>query len=317
MMFDLGYEVFLYAGPENDARCTEHINCRGDYKWTERVPPYESSHPGWQTFANVAIEELRKRFQPGDYLCLIGGYVQKPISDAFPGCFIVEPTAGYQGIINEPNAFHVFPSYAWMHAVYGHWMGASNADGKFYDTVIPHFIDADDFPAGHGEGDYLLYVGRLIERKGLYVVRDIAERTGLPLVVAGFGDESLIPPGAEFVGSVEPKERSELMGAARCVLMPTLYVEPFGLVAVESQACGTPVLTTDFGTFPETVAHDFTGYRCHTLAEFCEGVEKSQYLNRTDIRNDALGRYSIEAIGPQYDDYFKRLDTLKGAGWYS
>jgi len=317
MMFDLGYEVFLYAGPENDARCTEHINCRGGYEWTERVPQYESSHPGWQAFANVAIKELAQRFKPGDYLCLIGGYVQKPISDAFPGCFIVEPTAGYQGIINEPNAFRVFPSYAWMNACYAHWMGAANANGSFYDAVIPHFLEEKDFPLGDGSGDYLLYVGRLIERKGLYVVKDIAERTGLPLVVAGFGDESLIPPGAEFVGSVEPAERARLMGAARCVLMPTLYVEPFGLVAIESQATGTSVLTTDWGTFPETVEQDVSGYRCHTLAEFCAATEKVLDLDRVAIQEHALNTYSTRVIGPQYDDYFHRLETLKGAGWYA
>ena len=315
MMHDLGYEVILLAGPENEARCTEHINCRNGYEWTERVPPYESTHPGWMAFAEKAIAEIRVRYSPGDYICLAGGYVQLPIAEAFPDAFIVEPIAGYQGVIDK--AYRVFPSHAWINAVYGRWYTAAGADGRFYDTVIPHFIEDEDFPIGDGSGDYLLYVGRLIERKGLKVVADVAERTGLPLVVAGFGDESLIPPGAEFVGSVEPAERARLMGNARCVLMPTLYLEPFGMVAIESMGVGTPVITTDFGAFPETVKQGVTGYRCNLLREFCDATEKVLDLDRAAIQQHALSTYSTKAIGPQYDDYFHRLETLKGAGWYA
>lgn len=315
MMFDLGYTTYLYAGPENEARCTEHINCRNGYEWTERIPPYESSHPGWMAFAEKAIAEIRVRYSPGDYICLAGGYVQLPIAEAFPDAFIVEPIAGYQGIIDK--AYRVFPSHAWINAVYGRWYTAAGADGRFYDTVIPHFIEEEDFPLGDGGGDYLLYVGRLIERKGLKVVADVAERTGLPLVVAGFGDESLIPPGAEFVGSVEPAQRAQLMGNARCVLMPTLYLEPFGMVAIESMGVGTPVITTDFGAFCETNINGLTGYRCNLLREFCEATERVLDLDRVSIQRHALNTYSTKVIGPQYDDYFRRLETLKGAGWYS
>jgi glycosyltransferase involved in cell wall biosynthesis len=315
MMHDLGHEVYLYAGPENEAHCTEHINCRNGYEWTERVPPYEANHPGWMAFAEEALQEIRYRYTPGDYICLAGGSVQQPIADAFPDAIVVEPIAGYQGVMN--NSFRVFPSRAWMNSVYGHWYSATGADGRFYDAVIPHFLEKEDYPLGDGSGDYLLYVGRLIERKGLKVVADVAERTGLPLVVAGFGDESLIPPGAEFVGSVEPAERARLMGNARCVLMPTLYVEPFGLVAIESQACGTPVITTDFGAFPETVHNGETGYRCNLLREFVEATEKVLDLDKKQIQKKAFDTYSIEVVGSQYDEYFQRLETLKGAGWYA
>ncbi len=317
MMTDIGHTTYLYAGPENDARCTEHINCRGDYEWTERLPPYESNHPGWQAFADIAIQELHQRFQPGDYLCLIGGYVQKPIADSIPGCFIVEPTVGYPGTINEPNAFHVYPSYAWMHACYGQWQGAGAANGLFYDAVIPHWVDMENHPEGNGDGDYLLYVGRLIERKGLQIVREVAERTGLPLVVAGWGDESLIPPGAHFVGSVEPEARGELMRNARCLLVPTLYLEPFGLVAIEAMASGTPAITTDFGAFTETVLDDVTGYRCNSLDDFCTTVEMAKDLDRSFIRQRTIDLYSAEAVGVQYNDFFEHLETLKGPGWYA
>jgi glycosyltransferase involved in cell wall biosynthesis len=106
------------------------------------------------------------------------------------------------------------------------------------------------------------------------------------------------------------------MGNARCVLMPTLYVEPFGLVAIEAQMCGTPAITTDWGAFPETVEQGVSGYRCHTLREFCDAVWESPRLDRDVIRKRAIDLYSTESIGPQYVEFFNRLETLKGKGWY-
>jgi len=315
MMQGLGYEVILYAGPENDAKCSEHVNCRNGYEWTERVPPYETNHPGWRAFAEKATEEISKRYTPGDYLCLVGGGVQEPIAAAFPDARIVEPVSGYQGVMD--NSYRVFPSYSWMHAVYGHYYTAAGADGRFYDAVIPHWVDMENHPEGSGDGDYILYVGRLIERKGLQIVREVAERTGLPLVVAGFGDESLVPPGANFVGSVEPGDRAQLMRNARCLLAPTLYVEPFGLVAIEAMASGTPAITTDFGAWTETVVDDVTGYRCNSLDDFCTAVEMSKDLDRSFIRQRTIDLYSAEAVGVQYNDFFEHLETLKGAGWYA
>lgn len=314
MMHDLGNEVLVYSAGECEARCTEHIAIATGYEWSERIPPYEASHPGWAAFALHTIAEIAQRWKPGDFLCLAGGQVQQEIADFFPAMTCVEFIAGYQGIIERANAFRVFPSYAWMHCVYGHWYGAANADGRFYDAVIPHFVDERELGEG---GDYLLYVGRLTERKGLKIVGEVAERTGLPLVVAGFGDESLIPAGAEFVGSVEPKQRTELMAGARCLLMPTLYVEPFGLVAVEAQMVGTPVITTDWGAFGETIEQGETGWRCSTLAEFCDATWEANRLDRGHVRRIAKSKYSPAVIGPKYQAYFEKLSTLWEKGWYS
>jgi len=308
MMHDLGNDVTIYSAGVCDAK-GEHVAIDSGYEWTERVPPYEASHPGWKAFALKTIWEIGTRWQPGDFLCLAGGQVQQEIADFFPAMTCVEFIAGYQGVIERDNAFRVFPSYAWMHAVYGHLYGATKADGRFYDAVIPHFVDEQALGDG---GDYLLYVGRLTERKGLEIVAGVAERTGLPLVVAGFGDESLIPNGAEFVGSVEPKQRTELMQGARCVLMPTLYLEPFGLVAVEAQMCGTPAVTTDFGAFTETVDARF---RCSTLAEFCDAATLD--VDRAALRESAIERFSPSVIGPKYQAYFEKLAGLWGKGWYS
>ncbi len=62
--------------------------------------------------------------------------------------------------------------------------------------------------------------------------------------------------------------RRKLMAEAAAFICPTQYVEPYGNVAIEAQASGTPVICTDWGGFTETVLHGYTGYRCRTMEQF-------------------------------------------------
>jgi glycosyltransferase involved in cell wall biosynthesis len=109
---------------------------------------------------------------------------------------------------------------------------------------------------------------------------------------------------------VKPKERAELMGGALAVMTPSQFPEPFCLVAIEAQMCGTPVLTTDWGAFTETVEQGVTGYRCNTVDEFVRGVKEAKALDRDAIRERAIRLYSYDAVAPQYAAYFDRIATL-------
>lgn len=323
MMTNLGYHVTLYAGEANEADVAEHVACicrdqQARY-FGEGIPEFDASAPGWQWFNRNAAAGIRRRAQPGDFLCLSAGSAHEAIWQPVAPANVVpiEPFVGYGGVMQQTH--RAFESYAWMHTVYGATMGAHGADGRYFDTVIPNSYDPDDFPLGTGQGDYLLYVGRLTERKGLDVVAEVARRVDIPLVVAGGGDLSLIPPGADYRGVVGPQERAELMGNARALICPTRYVGPFEGVHVEAQLCGTPVITTDWGVFTETVdLHGLVGWRCRTLAEFCTAVEAARIPahHREVIRRMALMRWSTEVAALQYDAWFKQLATLQAAGWY-
>lgn len=314
MMSVRGHEVFSYGGPENTGTCVEHIPCVDQVPPPEApVPVFDATSPLFADFNARAIEAIRDRIEPHDFVCLIGGRAQEPIADAFRDHLVVEYGIGYAGII--PWTHHVFESYSWMASVYAGLSSADQADGRFFDGVVPNYFEVDDFPAGDGAGDYLLYVGRLIERKGLKVALDTAEAAGLPLHVAGLGDYPL-PDWVEYHGLVGPERRAELMGGARALLTPTQYLEPFGGVQVEARLCGTPAITTDWGCFPEQIEQGVDGYRCRTLAAFVSAVEMVNVLDRDVIRHRAIERYSTEAVAPQYETFFERLSLLWGAGWY-
>jgi glycosyltransferase involved in cell wall biosynthesis len=212
--------------------------------------------------------------------------------------------------------YRVFESYAWMHSIYAGWKNPTTADGQFYDAVIPGYLEPEMFPLGDGKGDekgeYYLFIGRLIDRKGYRIAQEVCERLGKRLILAGPGEQSGY---GEFVGSVGPEQRAKLMGGAIATFAPTLYVEPFGNVVIESQACGTPTITTDWGAFTENNPES-SGFRCRTLREFVQAAEGVKYLDRQKVRNRAVSLYNLDTIALQYEAYFQRLLTLWGDGWY-
>lgn len=272
--------------------------------------PADDDLPAWDPLNAEQAERINERAEPGDLLLIPFGVCQQTIASRLPHMRAVEYGIGYGGTFAD---FRVFESRAWQATVYGSQQGAHGADGRFYDAVIPNFFDPDDFPLGAG-GDYLLYVGRLTERKGLQIVLETAERTGLPLVVAGAGEYQL-PEWVDYRGVVAGEEKAKLMGEARALLCPTLYLEPFGGVAVEAQMCGTPAISTDFGAFPETVEQGVSGFRCRRMDEFVSAVEQAGDLDREAIRARAVDRFSLDAVRPLYEDYFDHLSTLDGAGF--
>lgn len=319
MMMDRGHEVFLYSGEENEAPCTEHIVCVSEADRAAHVgqnhftsASFDHTLPFWQAANTKMAEEIRKRYQHKDFLCIIGGYAQKPIADALPHMMAVEFGVGYGGSFSK---YRVFESYAWMHLCYGSANGGNphGVDGNWWDTVIPGYLDPAMFPFSAEKDDYYLFIGRLVDRKGYRIAADVCFDLGAKLVVAGQGTP---PLGTEYVGVVGPEERGRLMSRAKAVFVPTLYIEPFGNVNVEAQACGTPVITTDWGAFTETVEDGVTGFRCRTFGEFKRAALAAHSLDPHVIRERAVAKYSLEVIGKKYEEYFTRLLHLWEDGWY-
>lgn len=321
MMKQLGHTVILYASEENEAPCDELVTVirkeeqetflrglKGD------PTPYQYAYieewsPIWQ-LANIRmVEAIAKRKQPRDFLCLIGGASQKCVADQHPDLLCVEYSIGYEASFSQ---YRVFESRAWQHATYAK---QGIGDVRFFDDVIPCFYDPDEFPFVEQKEPFALYVGRLIPRKGLEIACRAAHAAGVPLKVIGHGDRSLVTHGAEYLGAVDMVTRNEWMARAQVVLTPTIYLEPFNQVAVESQFTGTPVVSTDAGGFTETIEHGVTGFRCHTLGEFAQAIRDAANLDPVRIRQRAIEKYSMGVVKHQYQRYFDRLSLLWDKGW--
>jgi glycosyltransferase involved in cell wall biosynthesis len=105
------------------------------------------------------------------------------------------------------------------------------------------------------------------------------------------------------------------MGQAAATIMPTLFMEPFGGVCVESQMCGTPVIGPNYAAFSETIQHGVTGYRCHTLEQFAWAAKNASKLDRARIHRMALENYSCDRVGVMFEEWFTMLYGLWGFGW--
>ena len=318
MMKSLGHTVYLYAGTKNEAEVDEFITCISEEDRAEFVGDkhfadviFDANNKYWKIFNNKAIEEIGKRIEQKDFICIIGGICQKPIADAFPGNMSVEFGIGYTGVFSN---YRVFESYAWMHMIYSAWKDPYSVDGRFFDTVIPGYLDPDMFPYQPNKDDYYFYIGRMINRKGVQIASETCKEIGARLILAGSGFD--IPKYGEYIGPVGAEKRAELMGKAIATFAPTLYIEPFGNVVVEAQACGTPTITTDWGAFTETNIDGVTGYRCRTLDEFCRAAENVKSLDTYNIHKRAVELYSVDTIALKYDKYFGQLYTLWDKGWY-
>lgn len=303
---------------------------------------WNPEEPYWRLFNERAVQRLRRFVRRGDFILTLAGGCQRPVADAFPGCFegvpigamMVEYGIGYYGAFSRYRVFESHGHREWWHG------RRNNTREDNDDAVVPNYFDPADFPPSpRSDADreallrglpeptaarlreiiaepYFLFIGRIISSKGWSVAVDVTRDLGARLVLVGQGDPGEIPPHVTRYGHATIAERGVLMACALGSFAPTHYREPFGGVAVEAQMAGTPAITTDHGAFVETVAPE---WRCASHGEFLAAAERARALRpeeRAAIREQAIARYSLQAVAPLYERYFSRLYARWGRGWY-
>jgi glycosyltransferase involved in cell wall biosynthesis len=164
---------------------------------------------------------------------------------------------------------------------------------------VPNALDLSVYPFRPQRGNYLLFIGRMSPDKGAHRAVAVAMEAGVPLKLAGklhepkereYFEQFVAPhlgDGIEYLGEVSHGQKVELLQHARATLFPIEWEEPFGLVMIESMACGTPVIATRRGSVPEVVEHGRSGIivddytlMAHALAEAdrIDSVECRQYV---------------------------------------
>ena len=228
MMTSLGHEVYLYAGEETTSNPTELITCISEEQRAEAVgnnhftsTSFDNTLPHWRIFNGNAIKEIKKRIQPKDFICIIGGLAQKPVADAFPSNISVEYGIGYSGVFSN---YKVFESNTWRSAVYSQWKNAASVDINFMDQVINPYFDPKMFSMQLDKKDYYVYLGRLTKRKGIDIASQVCEHLGVELILGGTGDYR--PAYGTYIGNVKAEDRAALLGGALGAFSPTLYLEP-------------------------------------------------------------------------------------------
>jgi glycosyltransferase involved in cell wall biosynthesis len=193
--------------------------------------------------------------------------------------------------------------------------------------TVYHGLPLDAYTPGPGQGDYVVFLGRISPEKRPDAAIRIARRAGIRLVIAAKVDpsdrayfETVVAPlleeggGADFVGEVDEAEKIALLQNARALLFPILWPEPFGLAMIESMACGTPVLTRRCGSTPEIVDDPRVGVVCDDDEGLSAALARIDDFDRRACRRHVERRFSVARMADDYEQLYARLLASRRAG---
>jgi glycosyltransferase involved in cell wall biosynthesis len=186
-----------------------------------------------------------------------------------------------------------------------------------YVRTVYNGIRLDDFTFQAQAGDYLAFVGRIHPDKGVHLAIDVADRSGVPLIMAGIiQDEEYFTREIEshidghriqFVGPVGPRERDRIFGGALASLHLTTIPERFGFAMAESMATGTPVVGIDLGSVREVVADGETGFVVPSVDAAVEAIARIREISRSACRLRVETLFSSKAMADGYEDVYETI----------
>jgi glycosyltransferase involved in cell wall biosynthesis len=181
-------------------------------------------------------------------------------------------------------------------------------------TVL-HGLDMDRFVFRDTPDDYLLFLGRFTEGKGVLPAIEIAKRLGVRLILAAaegqYYREKVAPhvDGRHVVyfGEADFQAKVTLYGGARALIYPIQASEPFGLVLAEAMACGTPVAALDLGAVREVVDEGVTGMIFEDLEHMANDLPRVFDLDRRRVRERAVARFGAQRMVDEYVAVYTRI----------
>jgi glycosyltransferase involved in cell wall biosynthesis len=193
-------------------------------------------------------------------------------------------------------------------ALHPHWAG-----------TVYNGIPVNEFPFNAKPGDYFLFLGRIaVEKRPDWAV-EIARRTGIKLKVAAkidpydqeYFDREIKhlfdDPLVEFLGEVDEQEKRKLLAGAYALMFPIDWPEPFGLVMIESLACGTPVVAFRGGSVAEVIEHGVTGFVVDDMDQAIDAASRVHTLDRRACRDAFRRRFSASRMASGYVRLYRQL----------
>jgi len=300
---DAGHDVTLFASGDSKTRAKLHAVF-------ETAPSELIGRTFWELQHVISCYERYDQFDvindhSGPPSATIGGAVPTPVVHTVHGPLTGEPGALYESIAK------VSPKVGLISISLNQ---RKPKPGLNWVANCPNALDLSVYPCSPHRGEYLLFVGRMSPDKGAHRAVAVAMQAGLPLKIAGkcrepkeieyfneFVEPHLGPAhGIEFLGEVNHGTKVELLQDARATLFPIEWEEPFGLVMIESMACGTPVIATRHGAVPEVIEHGRSGIIVDNYREMAGAIEEADKLDPLVCRRSAEERFAPERMVANY-----------------
>lgn len=233
----------------------------------------------------------------------------------------------------------VMPKYKHLN-----WLSVSDAqrqsmpeDTNWLGTIYHGIDEPELMPVDNPTGDYFAYLGRIVEPKGVHLAIQAVKKFNLTakepikLKLAGkhYGSgendsywadkiEPELGGLIEYVGFIDnSSDKREFLGNAKALIVPSLFDEPFGVVSIESMACGTPVVALDSGALSEVIDDGRTGFVVSKgdyplneeaiSSDIAHRLQSVDLLDRDVCRSDYQSKFTAQMMASQHLDAYRRL----------
>lgn len=186
-------------------------------------------------------------------------------------------------------------------------------------STVRHGLSVSDWPFRSTKDDFALFLGRFCPEKAPHLALDAAHAAGVPTVLAGafveltdraYFEQQVRPRLTDndtVIGPLGGEAKRQLMAAARCLLFPIRWEEPFGLVMIEAMVTGTPVLALRAGSVSEVVVDGETGYVCDDPSDLGAALEAIGDIDPYACRSHVEKYFGLERMVAEYEDVYASL----------
>ena len=199
------------------------------------------------------------------------------------------------------------------------WIHVSQYLAGLYDSqdYIPCGLNADDFIYSEEKDNYLLFISDLsrYRLKGLPLAIEVAQASGVPLIVAGTSKEqadidevkSICKNGnAEYIGDIRGIEKAQWLSKAKALISPSEQQESFGLTLVEAMFSGTPSIAANVGAYP-SILTEGTGAICSTKEEYLTAIDTIENTSSKTCRAHAEKHFDYKIMTQKYIELYHKL----------
>ena len=190
--------------------------------------------------------------------------------------------------------------------------------------TVYHGLPAGLYEYNEKQGEYLAFIGRISPEKRVDFAIEVAKKADMPLKIAAkidkvdkeYFDTVIKPlldhPLIEYIGEINDAEKKEFFCNAYALLFLVEWPEPFGLVMIESMACGTPVVAMMHGAVPEVMEQGVTGYVVKDMEGAVKAVKEVGTLSRKGCREVFEDKFTARRMAEDYlDIYSAQAEKMK------
>jgi len=307
-LMEQGHEVTLFASGDSVTQA-------------KLVPVIEESlrldHQklDWLAYYTLLLDTVFSSFRSFDVIHFHIDYLHLPLAKRSKMAYVTT----LHGRLDLPELVPLYSRFAGAPLVSISDSQRSPLPWANWQGTVHHGLPLDLYSFYPDAGDYFAFVGRISPEKRVDRAIEIALRCGMPLYIAAkidkneetYFEEAIKPllnhPLVEYVGEIGEVEKNEFLGKAKALLFPVEWPEPFGLVQIESFACGTPVIAYACGAVPEIMEDGITGFIVNNQQEAFEAALNVETINRRGCRDVFESRFTATHMAEQYVQVYRNL----------